>query len=258
MNTSIYHTLLEIAAAKGAGFIVLIDPDALSPENMSQFLGDCEAAGTDAFFLGGSLMHVPWMDRYVQMLKQHTTLPIIGFPGSLTQISGHLDAMLYLSVISGRNPDYLFGQHVYAAPILRKLGLEAISTGYMLIESGALTSAQYMSNSMPMPRKKNNIAVATALAAEMMGMKLLMTDAGSGADFPVPVEMVAGITAAVSIPLMVGGGLRTPEMAAARAQAGASFIVVGNAFEDRPDKSFIAEMATATHAGGQKRRFAAP
>jgi len=253
VNTYIYDKILAIRAEKGAGFIVLIDPDALPPEKMPQFLQDCEAAGTDALFLGGSLMHVPWVDRYVQMLKQHTTLPIIGFPGSLTQISGHLDAMLYLSVISGRNPDYLFGQHVYAAPILRKLGLEAISTGYMLIESGALTSAQYMSNSMPLPRKKTNIAVATALAAEMMGMKLLMTDAGSGADHQVPVEMVSGITASVSIPLCVGGGIRTPKMAEARAIAGASFIVVGNAFEDRAEPSFIAEMATATHEGGRKR-----
>ena len=250
MKDRYYQYLLSTKAQQGAGFIVVIDPDGLPVERMPKFLRDCEANDVDAFFLGGSLLHTPWLDQYIAELKKYTTLPVIGFPGSITQVSGYLDAILFLSVISGRNPEHLFGQHVYSAPIIKRLGIEVISFGYMLVESGALTSAQYMSNSMPLPRNKPDIAAATALAAEMMGMKLLMTDGGSGADNAVPDEMVAAITQTVSIPLAVGGGMSTPEMIARKVTAGASFVLVGNALEGNPDPHYIADLAAAAHHRG--------
>ena len=226
---------------------MLIDPDKLPENELGGFAEMCGSAGVDALFLGGSLMHATELERYVSRLKGGTDLPVIGFPGSLNQVTRSLDAVLYLSVISGRNPEYLFGQHVYAAPVIRRLGIEPIATGYMLIESGRTTSAQYMSHTMPLPRHKPDIAAATALAAQMMGMAMLFTDGGSGADHPVPEELIEAITQTCDIPLIVGGGLESPRQVADKVQAGAAFVVVGNAIEQRPDEYYIAELAAAAH-----------
>ena len=245
---STYDRLLACAHDRGAGFVVLIDPDKLEEEDLPRFAARCEDAGVDALFLGGSLMHATELDRYIRTLKAATDLPVVGFPGSLTQISGALDAVLYLSVVSGRNPEHLIGQHVHAAPMIRRLRLEPIPTAYMLVESGRLTTAQYMSGSAPLPRHKPEIAAATALAAEMMGMRLLFTDGGSGAEHPVPEEMIAAITQTCSIPLVVGGGIRHPEEVARKVAAGARFVVVGNAIEHNDDAAYIADLAAAAHA----------
>lgn len=242
-----FDRLLEVRRDKGAGFIVLIDPDKLRQGDLPPFAEMCEGCGVDAFFLGGSLMQAIELEPYVRRLKASTTLPIIGFPGSLNQVTRPLDAVLYLSVVSGRNPEYLFGQHVYAAPVIRRLGIEPIPTAYMLIESGRSTTAQYMSHSMPLPRRKPDVAAATALAAEMMGMRLLFTDAGSGADLTVPEEMVESITETCAAPLVVGGGLRTPQEVGKKVAAGASFVVIGNAIERRPDAGYVSELAAAAH-----------
>ena len=247
MTHTVYDYLLQVRQAKGAGFVVLIDPDKLPEEMLPAFAERCADADADALFVGGSLMHQADMDRYVRRLKEASPLPVVGFPGALNQVTAALDAVLFLSVISGRNPEYLFGQHVYAAPLIRRLGIEPIATGYMLIESGRTTTAQYMSYTMPLPRHKPDVAAATALAAEMMGMRLLFTDGGSGADHPVPEEMIEAITECCSIPLIVGGGLRTPAEVARKVQAGAGFIVVGNAIEQHPDRAYIAEMVAAAH-----------
>ncbi len=245
---SSYDYLLAAAHARGAGFIVLIDPDKLAEDRLPAFAARCAEAGVDAFFVGGSLMHAVELDGYVRTLQAAAELPVIGFPGTLHQISGALSAVLYLSVVSGRNPEHLIGQHVHAAPLIRRLGLEPIPTAYMLVESGRLTTAQYMSGSAPLPRNKPEIAAATALAAEMMGMRLLFTDGGSGAEQPVPEEMIGAITETCRIPLVVGGGLRTPEAVAQKVAAGARFIVVGNAIEQRDDAAYIADLAAAAHA----------
>ncbi|MCB0717057.1 MAG: geranylgeranylglyceryl/heptaprenylglyceryl phosphate synthase [Bacteroidetes bacterium] len=237
----------KVAQDRGAGFVVLIDPDRLTFSELESFCHDCEEAGVDAFFLGSSVLFGASLDKYAAGLKQMTDLPVIGFPGSIGQLSAHLDAVLYLSVISGRNPEYLFGQHVHAAPMIRALELEPISTGYMLVESGRMTTAQYVSGSLPLPSNKPDVAAATALAAEMMGMKLLFTDGGSGAERPVPDEIVAAISQNCVTPLVVGGGIRTPEVAASKVEAGASFVVVGNAIERRLDRNYIAELASAVH-----------
>lgn len=248
LSESIFQQLIRIRDERGAGFIVLVDPDKLDRDRLPEFAATCREASVDALFVGGSLF-----TRYVEFetmideLRRHSALPVIGFPGSVSQISERLDAVLYLSIVSSRNPEYLFGQHIHAAPLIRRLGVEPIPTGYMLIESGRITTAQYVSSSMPLPRSKPDVAVATAMAAEMMGMKMLFTDGGSGAEEPVPLEMVESITNACTAPLIVGGGLRSAMDVALRVEAGASFIVVGNAFEERDDAGYVREMAAAAH-----------
>lgn len=234
---------------RGAGFVVLVDPDKLEPERIDRFGGLCQNASVDAIFVGGSLCtRGVDLDSYVAALIEHSGLPVVGFPGSINQLSRNFSAVLFLSIISSRNAEYLFGQHVHAAPVIRQMEIEPISTGYMLVESGHTTTAQYISNSLPIPRRKPDVAAATGLAAEMMGMKLLFADGGSGADDAVPEEMVAAITETCSVPLVVGGGLRSPQDVARRVQAGAGFVVVGNAFEDRPDATYMAEMTAAAHS----------
>jgi len=246
---TVYDRLLSAADRQGAGFVVLIDPDKLEPAGLPAFAERCEGAAVDAFFVGGSLMHAVELEGYVTALKAVTDLPVIAFPGSLSQIAPSFDAVLYLSVVSGRNPEHLIGQHVHAAPMLKRFGMETISTAYMLIESGRPTTAQYMSGSAPIPRNKPEIAAATALAAEMMGMRLLFTDAGSGAEQPVSEMMIAAIARTCSIPLAVGGGLRTSQDVHSRVAAGARFVVVGNAIEQRNgDAGYISELAAAAHA----------
>ncbi len=244
---SVYQQLLDVRHDRGAAFLVLIDPDKCSVESLPVFAALCHEAGVDAFLVGGSLLHATAFDDYLRQLRALTPLPLIGFPGSLSQVSDQLDALLYLSVISGRNPEYLFGQHVHAAPIIRRLGLEAISTGYMIVESGRATTAQYISHTMPLPRHKPDVAAATALAAELMGMRLLYADGGSGADQTIPEEMIAAICEVCTVPLVVGGGLRTPDEVARKVRAGASLIVVGTAIEQRPDGAYVKELAAAVH-----------
>lgn len=252
VTTPIYDRLLDVRRQRGAGFIVLIDPDKLPAEDLPRFALLCAEAGVDALFVGGSLLHAPALDAYLRHLRVVTDLPIIGFPGSLSQLSAELDALLYLSVVSGRNPEYLIGQHVHAAPVIHRLGLEPISTGYMLVESGRRTTAEYMSHTMPLPRHKPDVAAATALAAEMMGMRLLYADGGSGADSTVPEEMIAAITEVCTTPLVVGGGLCTPGAIERKVHAGASFIVVGTAIERRPDAGYVAELAAAAHVAARR------
>lgn len=242
-----YDALVNAGTKRGAAFIVLIDPDKQPAAGLPPLLTACEEAGVDAFFLGGSLTHAGGFDAYIRELKEFTSLPIIGFPGAVSQVSGWLDAILFLSLVSGRNPEHLIGQHVYAAPKLHALDVETIATAYMLVESGALTSVQYMSGTTPLPRSKPDIAVATALAAEMMGMKLHYLDAGSGAKRLVPLEMIAAVSEVCDVPLLVGGGLKEPVDIAARVRAGANMVVVGNGIEDRPDRAYITELAEAAH-----------
>ena len=248
-SPSTYDRLLAARHAHGAGFVVLIDPDKTPKAHLGAFAERCARAGTDAFFLGGSLLDAPNLDAYVEALKDATDLPVIGFPGAVTQVVRGLDAVLFLSIVSGRNPEHLIGQHVHAAPLVRRLGVEPIPTAYLLVESGRTTTAQYMSGSMPLPRHKPDIAAATALAAEMLGMRLLFTDAGSGADHAVPEAMIGAIAHVCTAPIVVGGGLRTADDVASRVAAGASFVVVGNAIEHRPDAAYIEDLAAAAHSG---------
>jgi phosphoglycerol geranylgeranyltransferase len=239
--------LLHVRAKHGAGYLVLIDPDKWELAQLPSIAAAASANGADAILIGGSLLLTSSFDEIVKTIKKAANIPCIIFPGSTIQLSRHADAILFLSLISGRNADYLIGMQIMAAPIIRLIGVEPISTGYMLIESGRATSAEFMSNSRPIPRMKNDIAQATALAAEYLGMRLVYLEAGSGADWAVTPEMVNAVSSYVSIPVIVGGGIRTPEEAAKRVKAGAAFIVTGNVLEKQSHAPLIREFAEAIH-----------
>jgi len=247
LTQSVYHRILATAASKGAGFFVLLDPEKEPVDGIADKVHLCTEAGVDGFLLGGSLVQSADSFEFAKAVRLASSCPVIGFPGSANQISAHLEAVLYLSVVSSRNPDYLFGRHIHVASLIKKLGIESIATAYMLVESGPLTTVQYLTNSMPLPRTKPDIAAATALAAEMMGMKLLYLEGGSGAADPVPTDMIQAVASTCHSPIMVGGGLRKPEQVRERVEAGASFIVVGNAIEERGGLPYIRDMAAAAH-----------
>jgi putative glycerol-1-phosphate prenyltransferase len=242
-----FERLQEIRKSRGAGYLVLIDPDKMTNEQLPPFVRHATEAGIDGFLVGGSLMHTTEFDEQIKIIKRNTTVPVVIFPGSLMQVSPSADAILFLVLISGRNPEHLIGNQVIAAPIITKMGLEAISTGYMIIESGATTSVEFMSNTKPIPRSKPDIALAHALAAEIIGMKVLYLDAGSGADQSVPDDMVGLLAKRCSLPLIVGGGIRTPEDARKKVEAGAAFVVTGTINEEHSHSTLIREFADAIH-----------
>jgi phosphoglycerol geranylgeranyltransferase len=245
---NVYERLLEIKRNRGAGYLLLVDPDKTDPKRIPDFISGATDAGVDAFLVGGSLMLSDEFDRTLKIIKQNTNAPVIIFPGSILQISASADAILFLLLISGRNPDYLIGNQVIAAPIIKRTGLEAISTGYMLIEGGNITSAEFMSNTKPIPREKADIAVAHALAAELIGMKLLYLEAGSGAKESVPDEMIKKVAQYCRIPVITGGGICKPEKAMEKVRAGASFVVTGTIIEQNSHNSLIKEFAEAIHS----------
>ena len=243
----VYVSLMDVKTRRGGGFLLLLDPDRVEER---QYLGLAEAAeecGVDALLVGTSFMFNTNFHQAVKGIKEVTNLPVIIFPGSFAQVTPDADAILFTSLISGRNPNYLIEEQVRGAPLVHRYGIEPISTGYMLIESGSLTSVQYISGSLPIPRTKADIACAHALAAQYIGMKMVYMEAGSGAAQPVPVDMIREISSIVDIPVMVGGGLRTTNDCAERIEAGASFIVMGNRFEHDPQFRFLREVAASVH-----------
>jgi len=217
---------------------VLIDPDKLSDEQLITTSKNAQNAEVDFFFVGGSLMTNDMLYQSVRTLKEYSSIPVILFPGNSYQIASNADAMLFLSLISGRNPDMLIGMHVLAAPYIKLSGLKTIPTGYMLIDSGKPTSVSYMSNSFPIPNDKNDIAACTAMAGEMLGMKAIFMDAGSGAKQTVPEEMISFVKGSINTPLIIGGGIRTSEKLQSILKAGADVVVVGNRFEEDPKLIF--------------------
>jgi len=246
-KTSTYEALLEAKERRGCGFLLLLDPDRVDE---SVYLGLAEGAedcGVDALLVGTSFMLNTNFSAAVKDIRSHTSVPVVIFPGSWAQITPHADALLFTSLISGRNPTYLIEEQVKGAPVARRCGIETIATGYMLIESGPLTSVQYISGTLPIPRNKPDIACAHALAAQYLGMKLVYLEAGSGAEQPVPAEMVEQVSKFVDIPVIVGGGLRSASDCAARAEAGASFVVVGTGIEQDPKHVFLRELTSAVH-----------
>jgi phosphoglycerol geranylgeranyltransferase len=213
---------------------VLIDPDKCQGEELTHFLDLVKKAEPDFIFVGGSLTSES-IDLAIERIKKACSIPVVLFPGDATQVSYRADAILFLSLISGRNPDFLIGQHVVSAPFIKKSGIETISTGYLLVESGSTTAVEYMSNTRAIPRAKKSIAVATAIAGELLGNKLIYLEAGSGAQQAVPVEMIAAVKANISIPLIVGGGLCTKADIETALSAGADIVVVGNVLEKEPE-----------------------
>lgn len=248
MNLDTYHRIKKTAQEKGAGFILLLDPDKLMMEHIEDTISQVRENGVDILFVGGTFLLRRNYDEFVQRVKKAAKdLPVILFPGSIYQISQFADAILFLSVISGRNPAHLIESQVLAAPLIWQIGLEPISCGYMLVESGGMTSAEFMSNSRPLPRHKPDIALAHALAAQYLGFKLVYLEAGSGAQLAVPDEMVTAVSRSISIPTIVGGGIRTPEEANKKVLAGASYVVVGNHFEHPENFAKIRDFAAAIH-----------
>lgn len=246
MSRSIYQNLLGEKAAGRKSFAVLVDPDKVGARQLTELASLATEANVDHLFVGGSLVVSNHLDEVVQHLKRECDIPVVLFPGSPNQVSRYADGLLYLSLISGRNPELLIGQHVISAPMVRQSGLEIMSTGYMVIDGGAPTTVSYISNASPIPSDKNEIAVCTAMAGEMLGMKLIYMDAGSGARKAVQEEMIEAVSRQISIPLIVGGGITTPEKAYRNCKAGADLIVIGNAIEK--DYGLIKEMSAAIHS----------
>lgn len=225
----IYNTILNDKGKKL--FAVLIDPDKYLETSLISVTKAAVENEVDFFFIGGSLLIKQKIENCLRLIRENSRIPLILFPGDSFHISDNADAILFLSLISGRNPEMLIGKHVVAAPCLKTSSMEIIPTGYMLIESGKPTTVQYMSNTIPIPADKDDIAVCTAMAGEMLGLKLIYMDAGSGAFKLVSESMIRNVKEKISVPLIIGGGIDSPEKAKKCCEAGADMIVVGNAIE---------------------------
>ncbi|MGJ7033947.1 geranylgeranylglyceryl/heptaprenylglyceryl phosphate synthase [Niabella hirudinis] len=246
MKMNIYSGLVEKKLNAQKSFAVLLDPDSVNPSSLNGLVDLSEASGVDYFFVGGSLVLSTHLDEVIRKIKSLTQIPVVLFPGSPSQVSKFADALLYLSLISGRNPELLIGQHVVSAPFVKKSGLEVIPTGYIVVDGGAPTTVSYISNAAPVPADKNDIALCTAMAGEMLGMKLIYMDAGSGAKNPITESMIRSVAENIEAPLIVGGGITDPEKALLNCEAGADVIVVGNAIEKAP--ALIKEISDAVHS----------
>ena len=222
------------------GIWVLLDPDRFRPQDWQPLLPDLDRGPVQGFLVGGSLQTTTAYQDTLDWLAEFVNLPVVLFPGSMLQVSPKADALLLLSLISGRNPEYLIGQHVQAAVSLRNAGLTLLPTGYMLVDGGKATTAHYITQTQPIPADKPDIAAVTALAGSQLGLKVLYLDCGSGALHPVPTAMVEAVRQVVEGPLVVGGGVRTPQQALALRQAGADWVVMGSVFEENPVKAWKA------------------
>ena len=212
-------------------FALLIDPDKHNDsESIINVADYAHSKNINLILVGGSLLFSD-IHTTIQLIKSRTSIPVYIFPGNNFQVSSHADGILFLSLISGRNPELLIGSHVKAAPLLKQSSLSVLPTGYMLVEGGSTTAVEYISNSRPIPADKNDIAVATALAGEMLGLKAIYMDAGSGAQNTVPPDMIKAVKERITIPLIIGGGIRSGEDVSKTMKAGADMIVVGNAIE---------------------------
>jgi len=232
----ILESLLAKSRHGKKSIAVLIDPDKIdNTSKLEPLLRLAAEDCVDYIFVGGSLVTTTNIAEVVKAIKENVSMPVVLFPGSALQIEPSADAILFLSLISGRNPDLLIGQHVVAAPILKNSKLEILPTGYILISSGKTTSVAYISNTTPIPEDKYSLAACTAIAGEMLGLKLIYLDAGSGAEREVNQKMISTVKKSVNVPLIVGGGINTPEKALNALQAGADLIVVGNVLEKSPD-----------------------
>ena len=247
MSTSVFKSLINTAEKRGAGYIVLLDPDRNHDHSLEARVDSAHQAGADAIFVGGSLMMDSKYHERIKRIKNNSTIPVIFFPGGVNQLNEHFDAILFTAVLSGRNPHYLIGEQVIAAPIVKDLGLEVIPTSYLLFDGGSHSTVEFMSGTRPLPMNRPDIAVAHALASEYLGKHLIYLEAGSGAKDSVPNETVKSICGQVSVPVLVGGGIKTPEDAREKVKAGASFIVTGTAVEDGESSHVMKAFSYAVH-----------
>ena len=221
--------------SKSKDIAVLIDPDKVLIEDLESLIVSINSTKAKFIFVGGSLVHGVGVDECINVIKSYTSLPVILFPGSGLQVSASADALLFLSLISGRNPEFLIGHQVVSAPYIKRQGLESIATGYILVDGGKETTAPYVSNTNPIPAEKPQIGAATALAGEMLGMKLIYLDAGSGAIKPISKEFIAAVRNEVALPIIVGGGIKTIQNIKRAFSAGANLVVIGTAIENDAD-----------------------
>lgn len=230
---SIFKALEISKNSKKKQFAVLIDPDKIDSEHLDKLIHHAELAKVDYFFVGGSYLSNHYIKELIPIIKQKSKIPVILFPGDPSQIVPSADAILFLSLVSGRNPDFLIGKQVIAAPILKQLSIDVISTAYLLIDSGKATTASYISNTQALPNDKPELVAYTAYAANLIGMKTIYLDAGSGAIAPIPVEIIEKTREICDAPIIVGGGIRTTAQAKNAINAGADVVVVGNAIEEK-------------------------
>ncbi len=242
----IYTNILKSKKEGKKIFAILVDPDKQSNEELLFTIENANQSNVDYFFVGGSLLIHDTLEKCIQKIKENSSIPVVLFPGNTMQVSQNADAILFLSLISGRNPDMLIGKQVITAPILKQTSLEIISTGYMLVDSGKPTTVSYISNTNPIPYEKNDIAACTAMAGELLGLKLIYADGGSGALNPISSEMIQEISRNIDTPLIIGGGITSAEKAIENCNAGADIIVVGNAIEKDP--KLIKEISEAIHS----------
>ena len=243
---SVLSKLNNCVDKKGAGFIVLIDPDKKNDKNIDQLVENANQNGVDAIFVGGSIMMDGLYHKRVERIKSISEIPVILFPGGVNQINKHYDAMLFMSLLSGRNSHYLIGEQVIAAPIVKDYEIETIPTGYLLIDGGSPTSVEVVSGTKPLPSNRPDIIVSHALAAQFLGMELIYLEAGSGALNEVPEDVVKKVADEISIGLIVGGGIRTPEDANSIVNSGASFVVIGSAIEKSAE--LMKEFSSSIHS----------
>jgi len=242
---NIYNHITESKKAGKKLFALLVDPDKQDTNALISTIEKAKSAQTDFFFVGGSLLTYDSLDSCLTTLKENSDIPVILFPGNAMQINDKADGILFLSLISGRNAEMLIGKQVITAPILKQSSLEVLPTGYMLIDSGKPTTVSYMSNTTPIPADKNAVAACTAMAGEMLGLKLIFMDGGSGAKNPISETMITVVSKSVDCPIIIGGGISSGKKAIANCKAGADIIVVGNAIEKKVN--LISEIADAIH-----------
>ena len=246
LMSTVLQQLVDARSVGRRQLAVLIDPDFGQDEaRLERTVQNACMAKADLIFVGGSLLTSTSFDRCVQRVKQLSDRPVVIFPGSPAQLSAHADAVLFLSLISGRNPELLIGHHVTAAPTIKAIGIEVIPTGYLLVDGGKPTAVSYMSQTVPIPHDKPTIAAATALAGSLLGLRTIFMDTGSGAKNAVSAEMIAAVRAQVDLPIIIGGGIRDAETARTLCDAGADVLVMGTAFEEDPEKIFV--MSEAVH-----------
>ncbi|MEM9935937.1 MAG: geranylgeranylglyceryl/heptaprenylglyceryl phosphate synthase [Bacteroidota bacterium] len=247
MKNPLLNHFQQLCSTHRKGIALLIDPDKAGEKRLQPLVALANMYKPDVFLVGGSLVAGTEIHEVVRYIKTHSDIPVILFPGSPTQIVKEADGILFLSLISGRNPELLIGKHVEAAPLLKQTELEILPTGYVLIDCGKPTTANYISHTFPIPYHKPQIAACTALAGEMLGLQLVYLDGGSGADTPISADMVQAVKNQLSIPLMVGGGIRNAEAATQAWHAGADIIVVGTIIEENPDLLEYLCQARYTH-----------
>lgn len=247
---SILESLRDRHRLKKKSIAVLVDPDkAEDPSRLLQLINLASENCIDYFFVGGSLITTTNLSSVVMQIKKNSSIPVVIFPGNSIQVEPAADGLLFLSLISGRNPELLIGQHVVAAPVIRNAKLEVIPTGYMLINSGRITSVAYISNTTPIPDDKYALAACTAMAGEMLGLQSIYLDAGSGAEKEISAKMIASVRKSIGVPLIVGGGINTPQKASNALEAGADMIVIGNALEKEPE--LLTEIAERVYEWNQ-------